>query len=455
MKRVLCNFLIFLLSITFFIDSKTAFAQNSPQIVAPYAVLMDYETGQILYEKNKDSIIYPASTTKAWTAYVVIKNVEDLSQRVLIQNLEPIEGTSMFLQNGESFTIKELLEGLMITSANDAAVVLARFVSGSTENFANLMNEEAKKIGANHTHFNNPHGLPDPNHYTTAYDMALMARQAMSNETFRNIVKMESVTFPKSETCFTERYFINSNKLIISTAKVNYKGQMVNMKYDIVDGIKTGYTDAAGRCLLSSAVKNDMRLISAVYKSNGDQVFLDSRTLLDYGFDNFESKLIVNKDEFSESKDVLLSKQKTLTYQPKYSYKVVVPKNLGDSNYSTKTNIEKIKLPIKKGQVVGSLDIYNEDKLEHSIELVATDNVDFIFPFINSKSIPKILLLIALVAGIGIFAINKIINVKRFKRVTPYSNVIHINSRRKRKYKSIFSNKKNKSIYKTKDYFKR
>lgn len=455
MKRVLCNFLIFLLVITFFINDKTAFAQNSPQIVAPYAVLMDYETGQILYEKNKDQVIYPASTTKAWTAYVVIKHVEDLSQRILIQNLEPIEGTSMFLQNGESFTVKELLEGLMITSANDAAVVLARFVSGSTESFANLMNEEAKKIGANYTHFNNPHGLPDPNHYTTAYDMALMARQAMSNETFRNIVKMESVTFPKTDYTFTERQFTNSNKLISSTAKVNYNGQMVNMKYDIVDGIKTGYTNAAGRCLLSSAVKNDMRLISAVYKSNGDEVFLDSRKLLDYGFDNFESKLIVNKDEFSETKDIFLSRQKTLTYQPKYSYKVVVPKNLGDSNYSTKTNLEKIKLPIKKGQVVGSLDIYNEDKLEHSIELVATDKVEFVFPFFNNKSIPKILTPLLLAIGVGIFAFSKINKNKRSK-VTPYSNVVNINSRRKRKNKNIFSNKKrSKNIYDTRDYFKK
>lgn len=203
MKRFLSTFLIFLLTLPFFINRNIVFANEIPQITGNYGILMDYETGQVLYSKNAEQIIYPASTTKMWTAYIVLKHIEDLSQKVLIQNLEPIGGTSMYLQNGEVFTIKELLQGLMITSANDAAVVLARHVSGSVEQFAKLMNEEAKKIGAKNTNFNNPHGLPDELHYTTAYDMALMARVAMSNETFREIVKMPSVHFPESETCFT------------------------------------------------------------------------------------------------------------------------------------------------------------------------------------------------------------------------------------------------------------
>ena len=175
MKKGLSIFLIIVSAISIFIGNITySFADNLPTISAPYAVLMDYETGQVVYVKNGDQRVYPASTTKMWTAYVVLKHVDDLSQRIRIENLEPIDGTSMYLQNGESFTVKELLQGLMITSANDAAVVLARFVSGNEQEFANLMNEEAKKIGAKNTHFNNPNGLPDENHYTTAYDMAVM-----------------------------------------------------------------------------------------------------------------------------------------------------------------------------------------------------------------------------------------------------------------------------------------
>lgn len=453
MKRFLSKLLIFFMTISLFCVNNVSYAQNPPEIVASYALLMDYETGQVLYEKNGYQTVYPASTTKVWTAYVVLKNVSDLSQKVLIQNLEPIEGTSMYLQNGESFTVKELLEGLLITSANDAAVVLARFVSGSEQNFVNLMNEEAKKIGANFTHFNNPHGLPDTNHYSTPYDMALMARQAMSNETFRQIVKMPSVTFSQSETCFTERYFVNTNKLISSTAKVEYNGQTVNMKYDIVDGIKTGYTNDAGKCLLSSAVKNDMRLISAVYKSNGDSAFLDSRALLDYGFNNFESRLVVDKDNFKETKKVSLSKQKELVYQPKYSYKVVVPKNIGTNNYSTTVKLNDIKLPIKKDQVVGNLEIYNEGNLEHQVELVAVEDVDFIFSIPNKETLYKILLSIGLVCLAGVFTLSLYkINQKRMQN-SKYSNVTYINQRRKNQ--NIFSNKNGRNIYKTKNHFKK
>lgn len=182
----------------------------------------------------------------------------------------------MYLEKGEIFTVKQLLQGLLIHSSNDAAEVLAEYVSGNKADFAKLMNKEAKSIGANNTHFNNPHGLPDKDHYTTAYDMALIAREAMSNEIIREIESTKSITFEKSDTdnyrCFTNRVFFNTNKFLTSTEKIKYKNKLIDIKYDIVDGIKTGYTDDAGRCLLSSAVKNDMRVICAVFKDYGTDV---------------------------------------------------------------------------------------------------------------------------------------------------------------------------------------
>lgn len=212
-----------------------------------------------------------ASTTKIWTAYLVVKNVKNLDEPVEITEPPGVDGSSMYLEVGEIFTVRELLQGLLIHSSNDAAVVLAKYVSGSTQDFAQLMNKEAKKAGALNTHFNNPHGLPDDNHYTTPYDMAMLARKAMSEKVIREIVSTKSISFKQQNTATskinTSRYFTNTNLFLTSNDKITYRKQSIPIKYDIVDGIKTGYTDLAGRCLLSSAVKNDMRVIAAVFKS--------------------------------------------------------------------------------------------------------------------------------------------------------------------------------------------
>lgn len=193
MKKRLSILVAFLMVFTSMLGATgKSFANNTKlDLTAKYAVLMDYETGEVLYGKNRNEKLYPASTTKVWTAHVVLKHVPDLSQVIEIKDLPPIEGSSMYLRNGESFTVRDLLNALLVHSSNDAAYVLATYVSGSEGEFVKLMNEEAKSIGAKNTHFNNPHGLPDKDHYTTAYDMALMAREAMSDEVFRNIVKQK------------------------------------------------------------------------------------------------------------------------------------------------------------------------------------------------------------------------------------------------------------------------
>ncbi len=432
MKKIISLLIAFSITITSFLaNTNKSYADNEPNLTAQYAVLMDFETGKVLYNKNGSQKLYPASTTKAWTAYVVLKHISDLSQVVEIKDLPPISGSSMYLKNGESFTVRQLLDALLIHSSNDVAVVLANYVSGSIEEFAKLMNKEAQDIGAKDTHFNNPHGLPDDNHYTTAYDMALMAREAMNNEVFRDIVKTKSVSFPATQEYPYERYFVNTNKFLTSNDKVNYKGQEIPIKYDIVDGIKTGYTDAAGRCLLSSGIKNNMRLISAVFKTEGNDLYLDSRTLLDYGFDNFSSKTIINKDDYIGTEKILLSKQGKLVFEPKYSYKVVLPNGSKENNYTQKTKLDKLNLPIKKGDKVGKLEIYNDKKLEHSIDLIARNDVNSIFSFITENkiimSIIKLLLILFVLFIILIISI--VINKKKRRKRSIYSK----SKRRKRR----------------------
>ncbi|WP_290459811.1 D-alanyl-D-alanine carboxypeptidase family protein [Romboutsia ilealis] len=426
---------VFTLLITFlpvFNTNNFSFADSELNLTAEYAVLMDYETGQVLYSKNGRSKLYPASTTKAWTAYVVLKHVNDLNQVVEIKDLPIVGGSSMYLKEGESFTVKELLDALLIHSSNDVAMVLAKYVGGSVENFVNMMNDEAKSIGAENTHFNNPHGLPDENHYTTAYDMALMARKAMDNNIFRDIVNTKYVKYPATEAYPYERYFENTNQFLTSKSKMNYKGQEVDIKYDVVDGIKTGYTDAAGKCLLSTGVKNNIRVISAVFKSTVNDLYLDSRTLLDYGFDNFYVKKIVNKDNFIKNKKLFLSKEKKLIYQPETNYSVALPNDSKADDYSIKTKLDNIKLPIKEGDKVGTLEVYKNKKLEKSIDLVAKNDVTSIFAFFTENKLLYNVLKILLFILILIFIVYIIRKVKRRKKKK--KNNIYPENRRRRKY---------------------
>ena len=433
MKKIFSLVLAFIIAFLPILNiNNLSFADSEPSLTAEYAILMDYESGKVLYSKNGYSKLYPASTTKAWTAYVVLKHVKDLNQVVQIKDLPIVEGSSMYLKEGEAFTVKELLDALLIHSCNDVAVVLAKYVGGTEENFIKMMNDEAKAIGAKNTHFNNPHGLPDENHYTTAFDMALMARKAMDNEVFKSIVKTESIRFPATEAYPYERYFKNTNQFLTSPYQMDYKGQKVDIKYDVVDGIKTGYTDAAGKCLLSTGFKNNIRVISAVFKSNVSDLYLDSRTLLDYGFDNFYSKVVVDKDEFTNKKKFIFSKEKELIYQPETNYTVALPNNVKNTNYSTKINLEKIKLPIKSGDIVGSLDVYNNNKLEKSINLIAKNDVTSIFGFITENKILyntlKILLVIFIII---VIIVSSIIILSLFKKKKRRNN-IYSRKRRKR-----------------------
>ena len=432
MKKFLSFLLAFLISLTTFSGGISIFADsNDVAITSPYSVVLDYETGKVLYEKNGNEKLYPASTTKLWTAYLVIKNVKNLNEPVEIKEQPYVDGSSMYLEKGEIFTVKQLLQGMLIHSSNDVAEVLAEYVSGSKDKFADLMNKEAKTIGAENTHFNNPHGLPDKQHYTTAYDMALMARQAMSNEIIREIVSTKSITFEQIDTptskCFTTRVFYNTNKFLTSTEKINYKGKLTDIKYDIVDGIKTGYTDDAGRCLLSSAVKNDMRVICAVFKDYGTEVYKDSRTLIDYAFENYYNKTIINKDDYTKTVRVMFTKEKELLYEPESNYKVVLERGTHVSdNYSAKTKLD-YKLPVKKGDKVGTLDVYNGKTLEKSIDLVAKNDLTSYFGFLTEGKFVKyaIRLILALVT---LFIISLI---RRNRKINKNKSV-NSNKRRKK-----------------------
>lgn len=441
--------------VNIFAFNSVSFAETPPpNISAPYAVLMDYTSGKILYQKNPHAQMYPASTTKMWTAYVTLKHVKNLDEVVTVGNIGHIDGTSMYLVPGEKLTVRQLLDGLLIVSANDAAVVLAEHVSGSVPEFAKLMNEEAKKIGAVDTHFNNANGLPDTQHYTSAYDMALMAREAMSNDVFRKIVSTKMMRIPATP-LYQERFLKNTNQFLTGSGQIPYDGKMVDIQYNIVDGIKTGFTDDAGKCLLSSAKKDDMRLISAVFKADGDtNLYVDSRTLLDYGFNNFKSEKSIDKSTYTGSKSIWYSKERKLDYVPKYSYYTVINKNEENPTYKTEVKLNDFKLPIKKGDTVGTLEVYKDDEKKPiaNIPLIAQNNVTNLFKSILNNKIVKFIIS-ALTGVLGLIVLfillvllrkkirrNKRRNYMYNKKKNIYSNKKNIYSSKKRK--NIYSNKK-------------
>lgn len=239
-------------------------------ISAQKAILLDAATGRVLYEKNADEQSLIASTTKIMTALVVCEQCNVLDRMRIPKEAVGIEGSSMYLQEGEVLTIQELLYGLMLRSGNDAAVALAIYCGGTVEGFAELMNDKARVLGMSESHFVNPNGLDAPEHYSTARDLAILAAYAMENPIFYKTVSAKTVTVGN-------RYLRNHNKLL--------------WQLEGADGVKTGYTKAAGRILVSSATRDGRRLIAVTINAPDD--WNDHRALLEDGFADFSHQRIV------------------------------------------------------------------------------------------------------------------------------------------------------------------
>ena len=241
-------------------------------ISAEKAFVLDAVSGRVLYEKNADKQSLIASTTKIMTALIVCEQCNVLDRMRIPKEAVGIEGSSMYLQEGEVLTLQELLYGLMLSSGNDAAVALAIYCGGTVEGFAELMNDKARSLGMTGTHFENPNGLDSPGHYSTARDLAVLAAYAMDNPIFYKTVSAKNVKIG-------ERYLRNHNKLL--------------WQVDGADGVKTGFTKAAGRILVSSATRQGRRIIAVTLNAPDD--WHDHAALLEDGFSRFSVQSIVEK----------------------------------------------------------------------------------------------------------------------------------------------------------------
>lgn len=247
---------------------------NIRALSAEKAILLDAVSGRVLYEKNADTKSLIASTTKIMTALVVCEQCNVLNRMRVPREAVGIEGSSMYLQEGEILTIQELLYGLMLSSGNDAAVALAIYCGGTVEGFAEMMNDKARVLGLRGTHFENPHGLDSPGHYASARDLAVLAAYAMENPIFYKTVSAKTVTIG-------QRCLRNHNKLL--------------WQVEGADGVKTGFTKAAGRILVSSATRDGRRLVAVTINAPND--WRDHATLLEDGFARYQIRKLVTKGD--------------------------------------------------------------------------------------------------------------------------------------------------------------
>lgn len=352
---------------------------SAPDLNAKAAILIDAKTGNVLFEKNADKKMYPASTTKIMTAILALEKVAkgEISLEQPITYTETAEatmeadGSNIALKVGEQMTLGDLLKGLLLASGNDAAAIIAEYIGGTIDDFVVLMNEKVKKLGLEGTHFANPHGLHNEENYTTAADMAKIAREAMKNETFRSIVECAHIRLAATNIS-EERYYINTNNLV---SRMRYPYYF----YDKATGIKTGSTTEAGYCLVSSAKDGDKEVIAVVFKSDDISAsHTDSKNILQYGLTEFSSIRFAKVDDIYGEVRVKQSSDGTdhILLSAKDNLEILFPKNKDSSEVEVITDIpESVRAPISKGQEIGKVNFVYNSQVIGSIPLVATVDV--------------------------------------------------------------------------------
>ncbi len=358
--KVLFSFMLIICFLTSSF-SPAAIAQpvSGPSISGYAAVLIDASTGNIIFEKNADVKMEPASTTKIMTAIIALErgNLSD----IVVTGVNPTlaEGTRIYLEEGEKLTLEQMLYALLLNSANDAAIAIAEHIAGDVQSFVDMMNEKAREIGAYNTIFLNPSGLTEDGHLTTANDLAIITRYALKNlPEFRKMVATKNLTIPWQGNDW-DRQLINLNKLL--------------WNYDGADGVKTGYTSSAGQTLVATATKDGWQLIAVVLKSQSrSSLWKDAQNLLDYGFNNFQKYDIISENTFIASRKVKYGKEVKLTTAKGFS--TVLPK--GDSPIIQKVILDNsFTAPISRGQIMGKLDFYQGSRKLGSVDLIAQNNV--------------------------------------------------------------------------------
>ncbi len=340
-----------LIIMTFCLFPLISFAEEDFASGAKSAILIDNATGKVLFEKNADEVLPPASMTKIGSMLIIMEAINHgnlkLDDKVTIsEEAANMGGSQVFLEAGEVYTVHDLLKAVAIASGNDAVVALAEKVAGSQGEFVNMMNKRFKELGAKNTNFVNAHGLDAEGHYSTARDMAIIARELLKHEKILEYTSIYEEYLEKNDGSKT--WLVNTNKLV--------------RFYDGIDGLKTGYTTSAGYCLTATAKKDNFRLISVVMgEESTENRSSDTVKMLNYGFNTFKINTIKTNDE-------ILGKVRVEGGKENFADIVLLNdatellKNTDEvSNYKFNLKVDSIKAPVKNGEVVGSAEIIDDD----------------------------------------------------------------------------------------------
>ena len=367
-RKTLAFIVIFLLAIITFTTSlfypktEQCVSLQGASLSAKSAVVIEADSGRVLLEKNKDEKLPMASTTKIMTALVALENTKDLDEVFATDNRAVgIEGTSIYLKKDEHLSMRHLLLGLMLSSGNDASLAIGyRVGNGDINKFVEMMNQKVNELGLHNTHFDNTHGLDSASHYTSAYDLAIITAKAMENNDFREIVKTKFAQIPNSKEGET-RFLRNKHKLL----QANMEG---------CEGVKTGFTDNARRCCVTSCKRDNMRLIAVVL--NCQDMFEESRNMLEHCFDIYSNQTILEANKYIDSINIengAVDSVKTYT-KTKFCY----PLKSGElEKINTKVILKDIlTAPVEKEQEVGEFKIYFENNLIFVAKVYTMESVE-------------------------------------------------------------------------------
>lgn len=373
------KFRIILLFCLIIIGIQSVTFASEPVLNSEAAILVEVSTGRIIYEKNSTKQMYPASTTKVLTAILVIENCE-LDEIVTVRESAlsniPSGYVTCNLQIGEQLTVKDLLYALMIPSANDAAYVLAEYVAGSVEDFSVMMNNKARDLGCKTTHFVNPNGIHEDSHYSTAYDLYLIADYAMKNDFFRELVATTEYTLPATEKYPSEdRILKTTNELLNENSRKYF--------YKNAIGIKTGYTSKAGNCLIGGASRDGLEFIAVVLNGGTtdeglNSRYVDSKKLFEYAYDNFTLTKIIEKGSVVQTLEIENGTKETKHLDLVIDETITVVNNKSIDMNSVIPEItlrETLEAPIAAGETIGTIK-YKVDDIEYSAKLLAKTSVE-------------------------------------------------------------------------------
>lgn len=361
MKKFFVGIISFLLFIPC-VFAETDLAPNSES-----AILLEVSTGKVLYEKNSNAKLAPASMTKIMSMLLIMEAIEkgNLSMDddvVISDNASGMGGSQIFLQTGEKYKVRELLKGIAIASGNDAVVAMAEKVSGSVEAFVEAMNTRAEELGLKNTHFDNPHGLDSENHYSTASDMALIAKELLRHEEILTFTSIYEDYLKKNDG--SSIWLVNTNKLV--------------RFYEGVDGLKTGYTTTAGYCMTATALRQGMRLLSVVMKApSSDLRSKDTTTMLNFGFNSYKLDILFEKEKDLGKVKIEKAKKEEINVYLKNDITILSKADEEKGNYSYNVVVEDIKAPVKKNQKVGYLEVMdNEGNIVKEEEVIVLEDVN-------------------------------------------------------------------------------